>query len=565
MRQINRLVILLLVIGIIDYGFAQSKSVADSPLLRFRIAKEVKHPLLKIVDGPHFVDTDGNNVIDANEECKIIMKITNIGEGEGLGPTAKIEAKGAINGISYSGKNLANIPIGDTISIEYPIKTDMNTADGSVIFTVYVDEPYGFGGTRKESTKIYTRKFQEPLVVVTDYDASKEGGGSLMKGESFMLKVMVQNVAQHGVAEDVQVELKSLNSMAYISGDYLYAWPKLSAFEKREISFKLFINDRYEGSELPLAVKISEKYGKYARDTVITLHLNQSLANSITEVVPQVAQVKNAKKATIRSDVDKDIPITGEDYPNKYAIIIGNWDYNSQQSIDRREQNVPYADVDANVFKEYCVKILGIEERHIRLCINANKKEMSKAIAAITTLAADKANSEIIFYYAGHGLPDKDSIPYLIPVDADANTLDEAIPLYELLDQLSETNAQRVTVFLDACFTGAGRDGSLLVTRGLIKTPKKNALNGNIVVFSATSAEQVALPYESGKHGMFTYFLLKKLQDSKGKCTYSELFEYLRDNVFEQSISDYDIRQTPEVRTGPWVKESWGEWRFIEE
>jgi hypothetical protein len=441
----------------------------------------------------------------------------------------------------------------------------MNTADGTVIFTVYVDEPYGFGGTRKESRKIHTRKFQEPLVVVTDYDASKEGGGSLMKGESFMLKVMVQNVALHGVAEDVQVELKSLNSMAYISGDYLYAWPKLAAFEKQEISFKLFINDRFEGSELPLAVKISEKYGKYARDTVITLHLNQSLANSITEVVPQVTQVKNAKKATIRSDVDRNIPITGKDYPNKYAIIIGNWDYNSQQSIDRREQNVPYAVEDANVFKEYCVKMLGIEERHIRLCNNANKKEMSKAIAAITTLAADKTNSEIIFYYAGHGLPDKDSIPYLIPVDADANTLDEAIPLYELLDQLSETNAQRVTVFLDACFTGAGRDGSLLVTRGLIKTPKKNALNGNIVVFSATSAEQVALPYESGKHGMFTYFLLKKLQDTEGKCTYSELFEYLRDNVFEQSISDYNIIQTPEVRTGPWVKESWGEWRFIEE
>ena len=64
---------------------------------------------------------------------------------------------------------------------------------------------------------------------------------------------------------------------------------------------------------------------------------------------------------------------------------------------------------------------------------------------------------------------------------------------------------------------------------------------------------------------MFTYFLLKKLQDTEGKCTYSELFEYLRDNVFEQSISDYNIIQTPEVRTGPWVKESWGEWRFIEE
>ena len=568
MKQIKRFVVVIIgmiwMVGFVGHVFAQS--YADSPLYCFRIAKEVKHPLLKIVEGPIFVDTDGDSAIGANEKCTIVMKITNNGEGEGFGLVSKIDAEGTIDGIKYSERSLANIPVGDTITIEYPIETDMNTLDGQVKFTVYVEGPYVDANTRKEAIIIHTRKFQEPLVVLTDYEAAKEGGGSLMRGEAFFLTVMIQNVAEEGLAEEVQVELKSLKSGVMISGDYLFTYQKLHAFEKQEMKFKLFINDAYEEAEIPLAVKISEKHGKYARDTTISLRLSQPLANSIIEVKPQIAQPKNTGKATIRSDVDRDIPETSIEYPHRYAIIIGNEDYDSQQSIDRSERNVPYAVVDAEIFKEYCEKMLGIkDERKIQLCKNASKKQMKIAIDGICGLVKNDNNpSEIVFYYAGHGCPGEDSIPYLIPVDADAYNMEEAISLYELFNQLSETGA-RVTVFLDACFTGVGREGNLLVTRGAIKAPKKDELSGKIVVFSATSAEQQAFPCKEQKHGLFTYFLLKKLRDTKGKCTYSELSKYLKEEVPLQCFNDHKKYQTPEVRTGPWVEDSWGEWRFVDE
>ncbi len=48
------------------------------------------------------------------------------------------------------------------------------------------------------------------------------------------------------------------------------------------------------------------------------------------------------------------------------------------------------------------------------------------------------------------------------------------------------------------------------------------AIRGNMVVFSASSAEQSALPFANEKHGMFTYYLLKKFQESVPRPAYLE-------------------------------------------
>ena len=199
----------------------------------------------------------------------------------------------------------------------------------------------------------------------------------------------------------------------------------------------------------------------------------------------------------------------------------------------------------------------------LRRNCNATAAKMNQEIHRITLLASHEQNAESVFYYAGHGLPDEKSRePYLIPVDVNASNLDLAIPLYELCAKLSNTGAQRVTVFLDACFSGGGRDGSLVASRGIRLTPKKDDLTGNIVVFSATSADQTALQYAEKSHGMFTYFLLKKLKESNGKCTYAELFDYLGKNVYYYSVLVNNKEQSPEVRTSQQVQDSWRDWRF---
>ncbi|MBR6919659.1 MAG: caspase family protein, partial [Bacteroidales bacterium] len=344
----------------------------------------------------------------------------------------------------------------------------------------------------------------------------------------------------------------------------VFSFPKWNPGEAKKLDFELLVTGRYESSTLPLKVVIREKYGKYAQNKDITLTLNQLLADNRTiDVAPRAVSPTAIADVQLRSDVDRDIPQTGKANPHRFAIIIGNQDYHSQQRGLRTEQDVPFAAEDARMFKEYCEKVLGVEAKNISFLTDATAAKMKQEIDFITLLAARDPQAEILFYYAGHGLPDEQTkVPYLIPVDVNASNLSSAIALCDLYQKLSATNAQRVTVFLDACFSGGGRDMGLLASRGVRVTPKKEELTGNLVVFSATSENQTALPYWGKQHGMFTYFLLKKLQESRGTCSYAELERYLDKQVGENSLRENRKEQTPEVNTSRQVADTWKEWKF---
>ena len=538
-----------------------AQSEATSPRMSFNIVKEVKPPLWEIVEEPHFVDEDGNSVIDADEVCKIVMKLKNIGLGDGRNLTANISATGSTTGISYSSRKIQNIATGSTATIEFPLTTDMSTVDGSASFTVFVEEPLGFNSDQY-MLKVQTRAFQAPMVEVKDYVATCDNGGKLEKMKPFQLQVLIQNT-QYGLAEDIAVTLMYPSNVYNLGGLDKLTIPKLEAGEAKTLTYSLLVNNQYEGSTLPLQIKVKEKFGKYAQDKSITLELNQKLVNRSIDVAARVEPKTTIVDAQLRSDVDRDIPQTENRNSHRYAILIGNQDYHSYQNGLKVEQDVPFATEDANVFKQYCQRTLGIEESNIVLLNNATAAKMNQEIDFITRLAERDAQAEIVFYFSGHGFPDENTKePYLIPVDVNASSLRDALSLYELYGKLTATGANRVTVFLDACFSGGGRNAGLIASRGIRVTPKKDALTGNIVVFSATSADQTALPYGEKQHGMFTYYLLKKFKDSKGECSYSELYDYLNRNVGNSSLRVNRKDQTPEVNTSPQVQDSWGGWKF---
>lgn len=549
------LVAVLFTIG----AFAQS--TATTKPMSFSITKEVRPPLWEIVEEPHFVDANGNNVIDANEECKIVMKLKNIGQGDGLNLSANISAMGDISGISYANRKIDNIAVGRIAVVEFPLTTNINTVNGNVSFEVYVKEPLGFN-TDKYVVKVHTRAFQSPMVEVKDYVVSGKNGGKLEKMKPFQLQILIQNT-QYGLAENISVSLKYPENVYSIEGQKVESIPQLSAGEFKTLTYSLLINNQYNNATLPITIELKEKYGKYAQNKTITLELNQTLTNRSIDVVAQVVPQANIADVQLRSEVDRNIPQIGLKNTHKYAIIIGNEDYHSYQKDLNSEQDVSYAVEDANVFKQYCQKTLGIDEQNIVLLSNATAAKMNQEIDWITRLVARDNQAEIVFYYAGHGFPDENTKePYLIPVDVNASNLGNAISLYGLYEKLTATGAKRVTVFLDACFSGGGRNAGLIASRGIRVTPKKDVLSGNIVIFSATSADQTALPYKEKQHGMFTYFLLKKLQDSKGNCSYSEMYEYLNKNVGDNSLRVNRKEQNPEVNTSAQVQDKWRTWMF---
>ena len=103
----------------------------------------------------------------------------------------------------------------------------------------------------------------------------------------------------------------------------------------------------------------------------------------------------------------------------------------------------------------------------------------------------------------------------------------------------------------------------LVTSRGVKIRPKSPFVRGNLVMFSASSAQQSAFAFEEKAHGMFTYFLLKKLQESQGKVSFEELSGYLEFQVPQHAIVHNDKEQNPEILVSPSLEEVWKEFNLL--
>lgn len=260
------------------------------------------------------------------------------------------------------------------------------------------------------------------------------------------------------------------------------------------------------------------------------------------------------------ADIDVDIPIKkGGGNEDTYCVIIANGDYEDVPKVE-------FAVHDGEVFKEYCMKTLGIPEKHIKTFINASYTDFKRAINWMETIAnVTDGKSKLLFYYSGHGIPnDKDKAAYLIPIDGFPKDITTCYKLSDLYDKLGKTSVEYATIFLDACFSGMNRGSgdAMIASRGVAITPRKEHLSGNLVVFTATSADETALAYQSKQHGMFTYYLLSELKETKGKATFGEWFKNVTSNVKKNSFLENEKLQTPSVITSANMKDKWQSLQF---
>lgn len=264
------------------------------------------------------------------------------------------------------------------------------------------------------------------------------------------------------------------------------------------------------------------------------------------------AAEKQVQHAAPSSDVDINIPMTSAKNDNTFVLIIANENY---EFVD----NVQFALNDGRIFREYCIKTLGIPERQIWLCENASLGIISNGINKMVQAMEFFDNAKAIVYYCGHGIPDeKTSDAYIIPVDGKGTDVSSCYSLNKLYKTMASAKTSNVTYFMDACFTGANRDGSMLVAaRGVAREAKKEVVEGNTVVFSAASGDETAMPFKEKGHGLFTYFLLKKLQETKGDVTYGELAEYINKNVTKEAFLTNEKPQNPVVATSEAFAASW--------
>lgn len=275
--------------------------------------------------------------------------------------------------------------------------------------------------------------------------------------------------------------------------------------------------------------------------------------NAPKPVIKETPVQTPAKTSVALSDIDQNIPTTSSTAENSFAVIIANEKYSNESQVE-------YAINDGRTFKEYCRKTLGLPDINIHYRENATKNNIEQEIDWVTKVAEAFGNdAQIIIYYAGHGIPDEEtSTAYLLPVDGIGNNIKTGYSLISLYDKLSSLPARNVIVLMDACFSGTKRgEGMLTSARGVAIKAKATQPQGNLLVFSAAQGEETAYPYQEKGHGMFTYFLLKKLQETKGNCTLGEIGDYVKSQVARRSIVVNGKSQTPTMSPSPSLTDNW--------
>lgn len=130
--------------------------------------------------------------------------------------------------------------------------------------------------------------------------------------------------------------------------------------------------------------------------------------------------------------------------------------------------------------------------------------------------------------------------------------------LSDLYAALSKYPTFSTIILLDACFSGAQRNGEMLVSaRSVAIRSKVETPNGNLVVLSAATGDETAYPYQEKKHGMFTYFLLKKLQETNGDAHLGEIAEYVKEQVQKCSLVENLKGQTPTIISSRKIMTYW--------
>lgn len=407
----------------------------------------------------------------------------------------------------------------------------------------------------QEAKAAYIRQFSGTMqvngIVIGGYDADHE---------VYLIKYNLGNMLVHVPLADDQAQkfqddwsrglVRVAEPKFDVSGDSLIL-SGLTFVSPQGISYKYDISEKlkYEAVDVKINNPIAILNDNLLADADIKGKKSQQNIENTTIEIGDINK---------KSDIDIDIP--QDSIPNKFtfALIISNENY---QFADK----VNYALSDGKSFENYCRKTLGIPKKNIRHINDASFLGMKGQLSTFTQICKEYADSaHVIVYYSGHGVPNYETQEaYLLPIDGSPVNDSGRIPLDGFYTSLAETGVRTITVFLDCCFSGASKSGNMLMAaRGTAIKPKVNDPKGNMVVMTACSGDEVAFHYSDQRHGMFTYFLLKKLKESKGDVSLLELYEYVRNNVRRQSLHDKDKKQEPNILFSPSLSVLWQDIRL---
>jgi Caspase domain len=149
----------------------------------------------------------------------------------------------------------------------------------------------------------------------------------------------------------------------------------------------------------------------------------------------------------------------------------------------------------------------------------------------------------ILFYFSGHG-----DRGFLLPHDVERGNPNSVVTFAEVKAAFRGSKSKKKILVADACHSGSVRLPEQTANADAIED--EGGKKSQVAVFMSSNKSQTSCETSKLKQGVFTYFFLNGLngaadKDTNKKVTISELFYYVRDNVYVFSRDNCSDPQTP--------------------
>ncbi|MFM8552424.1 MAG: hypothetical protein ACKOCD_09005 [Nitrospiraceae bacterium] len=242
-------------------------------------------------------------------------------------------------------------------------------------------------------------------------------------------------------------------------------------------------------------------------------------------------------------------PIRGYERKKAVALAIGVGSF--------REPDMPalkYAARDADVMASYFKAVGGIPAKRVKLLIDehALKDDLVEAFEDWLPQQAEPGGIALVFFSGRAQVDPATGAVMLLPHEGNVGAPLKGFSLRRLQAALAGLPVQHAVVMLDVTLSlppgtvlPNGQADGLEPVWGMTE-----GADGKLVQMIGVSRSQFTHQYEQGKHGLFTYFLLKGLagaadQDHNGTVAVGELFEYAQRQVSTTAKADFGNEQNP--------------------
>jgi len=514
-------------------------------------------------------DENNDGVLDAKERGEINLTVKNKGKGNGYNLKVLVSPLENYEDLKLGSLEVEKINIQETKTIKIPISAGKQVKTQEVKLRIDVKEPY-FGADADPKVLVFSTKRLEPpevKVAQTGVDDDEQGesmgnsNGKIELGETVEITAILQNLGR-GISEGTKVEVLPITeeNIMFLGKETTFSVGNIPPGDWKKVTFPIYVSKRFERERFAIRLKTTESKGIFTRIDTILFPLNKPMVSPSEIVVSKKPVAKESVEIKplpeLTADVDLNIPVTRMENKNGIAVIIGCCEY-SKPDVPK----VEYALQDARIIKEYLINMFGYQEANIIFLRNPTKADWERVFGIKGNPKGQlynyvkKDESEVFVYYTGHGAPDlKEKKAYFVPSDADPSYIElQGYPLDLFFENLAQIPAKRITVIIDACFSGAYDKGLIIKYASPltgIKVEKVEGIKDKGMIMTSAESDEVASWYPEKKHSLFTYYFLKGLRgeadkDENKEITFEELKGYVKDNVSYWARRLYNRNQNP--------------------